>query len=195
MDYNPLDMPLTGPGRVAFSLILIIGAVTGVLAYVLFSQATPGHSIFTSSRFFEPLPPPLIPSQSLPSGEDTGETTTSGAGSNENSANNASEIPANAVTIDILEGAAVQGNPNYQPDKTEAKIDSTIVWTNGDSLPHTATSGTEPDDANAGKLFDSGLLDSGQNYSIAADKIGTGEHPYFCQVHPYMKGMLTVVAS
>jgi plastocyanin len=192
-------MPRTHIGRVALPVIFGIGAFTGILTYFLFSQAAPGHSIFTPSMFFQPLPPPLIPpSETLPEtsstegGENTGKSTT--AINSENQTNNTSQIPANAVTIDILKGAAVQGNPAYQPDDAKAGIDSTmVVWKNDDSVPHTATSGAGPDDSNAGKQFNSGLLDPGADYSIATNKIGSGEHPYFCQVHhPYMKGKITI---
>jgi plastocyanin len=191
-------MPRTHIGRVALPVIFGIGAFTGILTYFLFSQAAPGHSIFTPSMFFQPLPPPLIPpSETLPEtsstegGENTGKSTT--AINSENQANNTSQIPANAVTIDILKGAAVQGNPAYQPDDAKAGIDSTmVVWKNDDSVPHTATSRVGPDDSNAGKQFNSGLLDPGADYSIATNKIGSGEHPYFCQVHPYMKGKITI---
>lgn len=189
-------MPRTHTGRVAFSVILGIGAFTGILAYFLFSQAAPGHSIFTPSMFFQPLPPPLISSETLPEtsstegGENTGTSTT--AINSENQANNTSQIPANAVTINILEGAAAQGNPAYQPDDAKAGIDSTVVWKNDDSVPHTATSGAGPDDPNAGKQFNSELLDPGADYSIATNKIGSGKHPYFCEIHPYMKGKITI---
>jgi len=190
-------MPCTRTGRVALPVIFGIGAFTGILTYFLFSQAAPGHSIFTPSMFFQPLPPPLIPpSETLPEtsstegGENTGTSTT--AINSENQANNTSQIPANAVTINILEGAAAQGNPAYQPDDAKAGIDSTVVWKNDDSVPHTATSGAGPDDPNAGKQFNSGPLDPGADYSIATNKIGSGEHPYFCEIHPYMKGKITI---
>jgi plastocyanin len=173
-------------GTVAFSIILGIGAVTGILAFFLFQQVTPGHKIFTPSMFFQPLPPPLNPSEPA---SDAGDTFTAESA---NQTGSTSQIPANAVIIHILEGAAVQGNPGYQPDKTDAKADSTLVWMNDDTASHTVTSGTGPQDANAGKQFDSSIIEPGSDYNIAASKIGSGEHPYFCQIHPYMKGSVAV---
>jgi plastocyanin len=35
-------------------------------------------------------------------------------------------------------------------------------------------------------------MDPGKDHSIPASDIGAGEHPYFCQVHPYMTSTLTV---
>jgi len=52
----------------------------------------------------------------------------------------------NVVTINILEGASVQGNPNYDPNTSTASSDALIKWINEDAEPHTATSGTGPSD-------------------------------------------------
>jgi hypothetical protein len=48
-------VPLPGTGSVAFSVIIAMGAVTGVLSYVFFNQAAPGP-LFTPAKFFEPVP-------------------------------------------------------------------------------------------------------------------------------------------
>lgn len=92
-------------------------------------------------------------------------------------------MPPDAVIITILEGASVQGNPGYDPETAQVGIDQTVAWKNEDSVAHTATSG---------KLFDSSLLNPGDSYSIAAEKIGAGEHPYSCTVHPFMKGKIAI---
>jgi plastocyanin len=176
-------------GRIAIPVIMGVAAVTGVLAFFIFQQVTPGHTIFTPSMFFQPLPPQLIQSEPI---SHNGDFATSTAGANASQTNNTSQIPANAVTIHILQGAAVQGSPNFQPDKDKASGGSTVVWINDDTASHTVTSGTGPQDPNAGKQFDSGMIAPGAHYSIAASKIGSGEHPYFCQIHPFMKGSITI---
>jgi cytochrome c oxidase subunit II len=149
-----------------------------------FSQASPGP-LLTPAKLFE---------TPIPTGPATGEikegqegTTTAGAegqaGANSTNQSQSAAIPPNAVTITILEGSSVQGNPSYDPDTAQAGIDKTIAWKNDDSTAHTATSG---------ELFDSSLIDPGSSYSIAAEKIGVGEHQYSCTVHPYMKGTLVI---
>ena len=62
------------------------------------------------------------------------------------------------VAIDVLKGASTQGNPSYGPTPATATSDALITWTNQDNVPHTATSGTGPDDPNSGKLFDSSII-------------------------------------
>jgi len=115
-----------------------------------------------------------------------GQTGTAGAGygSNATSQNKSTTIPANAVTITILQDASVQGNPAFDPETSQSGIDKTIAWKNSDSIPHTATA--------QDKSFDSSIINPGDSYVVSAKKIGTGEHAYACTIHPYMKGTLVI---
>ena len=176
-------MPLSRAGRVAFPVILGIAAFIGVITYFLFTQVTPGQNLFTPARFFQSFPASPASSDS----NESAATTTAG----DSNATAQQQIPENAVVIDISEGAAVQGNPDYLPDSAQADAGSAVAWKNGDSMPHTATSGTGLEDPNAGKTFDSGPIDPGGNYLLPADT-EPGEHQYFCQIHPFMKGQVTI---
>jgi plastocyanin len=53
---------------------------------------------------------------------------------------------------------------------------------NDANLSHTATSDDE--------VFDSGNLSEGDEFSFTFDEAGT--FPYFCQVHPTMRGTIIV---
>ncbi len=66
------------------------------------------------------------------------------------------------VTITILGGASVQGNPDYDPDVAQVPLNAKVVWQNTDTVPHTATSGSGPEDANSGQFFDTGIIDGGE---------------------------------
>jgi plastocyanin len=106
-------------------------------------------------------------------------------------------VPAGAMTISILDGAAVQGNPDYDPDDAQVPLDSKVVWENGDSVPHTATSGSGPEDANSGQIFDTGIINNGES-SAPMELAGAAEGDeiaYYCQVHPFMTSSLTVTAA
>ena len=96
------------------------------------------------------------------------------------------------VTINILKGASTQGNPSYGPDPATATSDALITWVNQDNVPHTATSGTGPDDPNSGKLFDSSIITPNAKHSVPASKLGKGDVSFYCTVHPYMHGKITV---
>jgi plastocyanin len=63
---------------------------------------------------------------------------------------------------------------------------------NEDPVSHTATSGTGQSDAESGKLFDSKILENGKGFSVPAADLGTGEYTYYCTIHPYIVGKVTI---
>lgn len=95
-------------------------------------------------------------------------------------------------TINILEGAATQGSPDYDPDPLTAKVGDEINIVNQDTVPHTVTSGTGPSDANKGQAFDTGIIIGGESAKISVAEVEPGQYDYFCIVHPYMTGKITV---
>ncbi len=91
-------------------------------------------------------------------------------------------------------GSSTQGcektNECFIPDEVTVDVGSEVTWTNDDSAAHTVTSGNiegGPD----GK-FNSDLFLAGKKFSHKFDE--AGEFPYFCQVHPWMKGTVIVQA-
>jgi plastocyanin len=105
--------------------------------------------------------------------------------------------PAAGTTITILAGSSVQGAPDYEPEDTEVPLNENVVWANEDTVPHTATSGTGPEDPDSGTIFDTSIINGGQESSplqLTGVKEGD-EVPYYCQVHPYMTSKLTVGAA
>ncbi len=95
------------------------------------------------------------------------------------------------ANVTIASGASKQadGQKYFDPQESKVKTGTTIVWTNNDSLAHTVTSGV-PTDSTPGGLFDSGLIKPGKTFQFAFTKEGTT--PYFCTVHPWMTGKVTV---
>ena len=166
------------PGTIAFPVILAFGAITGYLTYTYFGAVTPQEGTVVS---------PYREELSAASGSNDNNNNSTGGGKQIDE----SQF-SQVVTINILEGSSVQGSPDYDPDAATASSDALITWVNGDTTLHTATSGTGPDDAESGQLFDSGFLNQGQKYSVPAADVGAGEHTYHCQVHPYMVSTITV---
>ena len=105
------------------------------------------------------------------------------------------ELPPN--TVDIPAGTAVPGceidDWCYMSSKLTVDVGTTITWINSDTLPHTVTSGS--DDADAVGLdvpngFDSGFMSGGDEYEQVFDVAGF--YDYYCQLHPWMMGSVTV---
>ena len=86
----------------------------------------------------------------------------------------------------------------YVPGNLAVKQGDSVTWRNNDSEPHTVTSGTGGGIVSAhtgeeGKpdgIFDSGFFDSGESWSFTFDRPGT--YAYFCTIHPWMEGVVTV---
>ena len=89
--------------------------------------------------------------------------------------------------IQILEGSAQEGNPDYEPDIAVVPQGYVVEWTNVDALPHTVTSveGT-------GEIFDSNFINEGEKFTLDTDDLGAGEYEYYCLVHPWMVATLII---
>ncbi|HET9612530.1 MAG TPA: hypothetical protein VFO92_00345, partial [Nitrososphaeraceae archaeon] len=109
-----------------------------------------------------------------------------------NQTNQTSSAAGPSVTLNILEGASVQGNPAYDPDPLSVTAGDVVGVSNQDTVPHTATSGSGPEDPESGSQFDTSIIDAGATAQIDTASLATGDHPFYCSVHPYMLGSMTV---
>lgn len=97
------------------------------------------------------------------------------------------------VPVKILEGSSIQGNLGYEPGVAIAGKEDLITWVNADVAPHTVTSGAGTGNPKSVQLFDSGSLGQGQKLRVDAKSLeGAGSYDYYCTVHPFMKGKVTV---
>ena len=92
--------------------------------------------------------------------------------------------------VSIVKGASTQqeGQIYFDPAEISVSIGTTIVWTNNDDSMHTVTSGTLEEGPSSD--FDSGMISAGQTFEHAFDSAGVWN--YYCAVHPWMKGTVTV---
>jgi plastocyanin len=74
-------------------------------------------------------------------------------------------------------------NFSFKPANITIKRGTKVRWINKDSTAHTAT-------ANNGRSFDSGRLRPGKRYTHTFKS--AGKKPYHCEIHPHMKGTITV---
>jgi plastocyanin len=165
-----------GKGIAILVVVMAVGAAIAVPNWTNMVKYPPPVTTLET----EPSPAGVSEGEGLPAAEET-ET----------------PVPAGAMTITIPDGAAVQGNPDYDPDDAQVPLDSKVVWENADSVPHTATSGSGPEDANSGQIFDTSIINNGES-SAPIELAGAAEGDeiaYYCQVHPYMTSSLTVTAA
>jgi plastocyanin len=94
------------------------------------------------------------------------------------------------TTISMAKGSQSADNPEfYVPAETSVKAGETITWKNDDTAIHTATSGQ---DATPDGKFDTSLVSPGQSSKPLAMPNAPGQYSYFCTLHPWMEGTVTV---
>jgi nitrite reductase (NO-forming) len=108
--------------------------------------------------------------------------------------NNSSGVTSSNREISIVEGSSNPSNDDfYDPSPATVKRGSSVTWINNDSVPHTATSGNPQNgEAPTGAIFDSGIIGPRQASKEITINADTGTYDYYCTLHPFMKGQLTI---
>ncbi|MGH6683172.1 MAG: cupredoxin domain-containing protein [Pseudolabrys sp.] len=88
--------------------------------------------------------------------------------------------PAGAATVEVK-----IDNFTFNPQQLTVKAGDTVVWTNGDDIPHTVTSKT--------MAFRSKAMDTDDKFSFTFAT--PGSFAYFCSLHPHMTGSIVVEAA
>ena len=94
--------------------------------------------------------------------------------------------------VDIPAGTSVPGcevdNACFEPADITVNVGDTVEWLNVDTAAHTVTSGNLADGVS--DIFDSGLIIADASFLATFDDVGS--YDYFCVVHPWMAGSVTV---
>jgi plastocyanin len=189
------------PGKIAFPVILVLGAITGYITYSYFTTAIPEENRI-DSPYYQPLSPTSGGNETGNTGEAVqtagggNQTTAGGSGGNQTTAaggaGGGGGAAAGGPTINILEGASIQGSPDYDPEELTASAGAEVTVVNQDTLPHTATSGTGPQDPESAQSFDTSLINGGESATLSLAQVTPGQYDYYCIVHPYMTGKIVV---
>ena len=95
-------------------------------------------------------------------------------------------------SVDIPKGTSVPGceenNSCFSPADITINAGDTVEWINVDTAAHTVTGGS-PSDGPSG-VFDSSLVMANASYAFTFNDAGS--YDYFCMVHPWMVGSVTV---
>ena len=97
--------------------------------------------------------------------------------------------PSLVKDVSIPANAATMGDKAYSPNPIDVKVGEGLTWTNDDSQIHTATSGAAGA-ADAGSVFDSGIMSPDATFDFVFDTAGT--YDYHCTMHPQMVGTVNV---
>lgn len=174
----------TSPARFLKGMIIII------IPLIFLGYITIVYWDFTAS-----IPPPVSappPAPPTPATADSAASSSSGAPADSSGASSTTPAAASGTAISIPVGAATQGNPSYAPDSLTVSKGDVITVTNEDTVPHTVTSGSGPQDPNSAKLFDTSIIMAAESGEVDTASLEPGEYQFYCTVHPFMKGMITV---
>lgn len=106
-----------------------------------------------------------------------------------NAVADSSQIP---WKITIKKNGTNANDTIFWPNEIQARQGDSIMWINNDTTAHTVTSGM-PDHMNySGKIFDSGILDPGKQYTFDIPQGVWSAYYYFCKIHPWMTGKIDV---
>jgi plastocyanin len=182
----------TSPKRIAQGIAIVAGVLVfcAIILVTYWNDMVANPPPVSSIAVQPPGAGTTSETQGTTTTETTPTTTTEGGGGGANA-------PEAGVTINIAMGASVQGSPDYNPDTAEVPVNEKVVWVNQDTSPHTATSGTGAEDPDSGTVFDTSIINGGENSApqeLKGVKEGD-EVPYYCAVHPYMTSKLTVTAA
>jgi plastocyanin len=103
--------------------------------------------------------------------------------------------PPETGAVQIVEGASNQEQEtNFLPKEARGviEISSKVQWINHDSVAHTVTSDNGYSNRYTGK-FDSGIIEPFESYEYAFSDVG--DHPYHCEIHPWMKGEVEIIEN
>jgi len=96
------------------------------------------------------------------------------------------------VDINMVVGSSTPGcetnNMCYMPYNAALDVGGEAMWHNVDIAAHTVSSGTPAEGLD--DVFDSSLVAAGGMFSYKFEEAGT--YDYFCMVHPWMTGIVTV---
>jgi len=99
---------------------------------------------------------------------------------------------AENANVSAPQGTSVPGcettNECFIPYEVTVNVGDEVTWSNDDTAAHTVTAGSAGDGPSG--VFDSSLFMAATTFSHTFE--AEGEFPYFCMVHPWMEGIVTV---
>jgi nitrite reductase (NO-forming) len=96
-------------------------------------------------------------------------------------------IDISEAAIAILQDAGIKSSgKTYEPQAISVQVGDTVTWTNQDATPHTV-------DSSGGSPLSSGYIMKDQSFQHAFTETGTYE--YYCALHPWMSGSITVAEN
>ena len=92
--------------------------------------------------------------------------------------------PTSSNETGIAKTKVLIENSTFVPSNLTISQNTVVTWTNNDLVAHHIISNEDP------VAFESGILEQGSDFNFTFTETGT--YPYRCEIHPEMKGIITV---
>jgi len=109
-----------------------------------------------------------------------------------------SAFAQSTASVTVKKGAGSSGSCTtdcFQPGNVSVDVGGTVTWTNTDAQLHTVSSGNGPNDNTTGSVFDTGFSTFKPATTFSHTFTTAGTFNYYCQLHPWMVGVVTVAAA
>jgi hypothetical protein len=83
----------------------------------------------------------------------------------------------------------------FEPGITTVRAGGEILIANNSTSDHSFTSGTNPDDPMAGKLFNTGIIKPKGFVEYVPENLKPGNYSFYSSTDPKIKGQLVVIPS
>lgn len=83
----------------------------------------------------------------------------------------------------------------FQPNVVTIRVGGEILIANNATSDHSVTSGSGPEDAMLGKMFDTGVIKPKAFVEFVTENLTPGNYSFFSTIDPQIKGTMVVVAS
>jgi len=102
------------------------------------------------------------------------------------------------VTVRVANGASVQRCEGegmcFVPSIIIINVGDKVTWQNNDDVTHTVTSGVTSYHVMTGPKGPDGNFDAflrvNDSFSVVFDSFSPGKYPYYCNIHPWMSGLV-----
>lgn len=157
--------------RIAFRSAISIAALAGIVSCAAFADGPPAAHHHHASPAVVAKPAASVPAPAAAPAAAAQPATPAGAGA-------AGVAGVNVTAVDIRDFA-------FSPAIVTIPAGASVHWVNRDDEPHSV--------AAEDKSYRSALLNTDDSYTRVYSQ--PGEYPYYCTLHPHMRGKIVVVAG
>ena len=105
-----------------------------------------------------------------------------------------SDVDASPIEAIIMINEDQNKTAFFQPNVVTIRVGGEILIANNATSDHSVTSGSGPEDAMLGKMFDTGVIKPRAFVEYVTENLTPGNYSFFSTIDPQIKGTMIVVA-